>query len=198
MKKCSQCQLIKPKTHFSKHRIQKDGLNSECKLCSKNRVIKWAKKNVKKANLNKKRWSLLNPDKTKAATRKWSQNNKDKVNAKCRRFYHKHKNNPLYKISLSLRSRTLIAIKRKCWKKQNKFNAYIGCSLQELKNHIEKQFKPGMSWNNHSLHGWHIDHIVPLCSAKTVKELYKLCHYKNLQPLWAQENHSKGGRYSAK
>lgn len=70
----------------------------------------------------------------------------------------------------------------------------IGCSLEELKNHLEKQFKVGMTWNNWSLFGWHIDHIIPLSSAKTESEMIKLCHYTNLQPLRAEENHKKGSR----
>jgi len=49
-----------------------------------------------------------------------------------------------------------------------------------------------MSWDNYG--EWHIDHIIPLCSATTVEELEKLCHYTNLQPLWAEENLFKGGK----
>ena len=47
-----------------------------------------------------------------------------------------------------------------------------------------------MTWNNRS--EWHIDHIIPLSSAKTEEELYKLFHYTNLQPLWAKDNLIKG------
>ena len=70
----------------------------------------------------------------------------------------------------------------------------IGCDLITLKEHIEKQFKDGMNWENYGLFGWHIDHIIPLSSAKTEEELYKLCHYTNLQPLWAEENMKKGNK----
>jgi len=51
-----------------------------------------------------------------------------------------------------------------------------------------------MNWKNHGKFGWHIDHIIPLSSAKTDEEVFKLCHYKNLQPLWAFENLSKGDK----
>lgn len=51
-----------------------------------------------------------------------------------------------------------------------------------------------MSWNNYGIY-WHIDHIIPLASAKNIEELYKLNHYTNLQPLEAKENMRKGSRY---
>jgi len=41
---------------------------------------------------------------------------------------------------------------------------------------------------------WHVDHIIPLASAKTQEEIEKLFHYKNLQALWAIDNLSKGSK----
>jgi hypothetical protein len=70
----------------------------------------------------------------------------------------------------------------------------IGCTPQFLKEHLEKQFKDGMNWENYGLYGWHIDHIIPLSSAEDEDGVYKLCHYTNLQPLWAKENLSKGSK----
>lgn len=58
--------------------------------------------------------------------------------------------------------------------------------------YIESKFKEGMSWENHGK--WHIDHIKPLGNAKTEKELKKLFHYTNVQPLWAKENQKKGNK----
>ena len=74
----------------------------------------------------------------------------------------------------------------------------MGCSIEELKIHLEKQFRDGMSWNNYGMYGWHIDHIKP-CSAFDLTDLeqQKICfHYSNLQPLWAKENLSKGKKSS--
>ena len=71
---------------------------------------------------------------------------------------------------------------------------YLGCSLNELKQHLEAQFESGMSWENHG--EWHINHIIPLASADLTnpEELAQVCHYSNLQPLWADENIRKGAQ----
>lgn len=67
-----------------------------------------------------------------------------------------------------------------------------GCSPEFLKEHLERQFVEGMTWENRN--EWHIDHIIPLSSAKTEDELYELCHYTNLQPLWAEDNLKKSNK----
>lgn len=73
----------------------------------------------------------------------------------------------------------------------------IGCSFLELKIYLESQFKEGMTWNNHNLKGWHIDHIKPISLYDLSKEEeQKECfHYTNLQPLWAIDNIKKSNKY---
>jgi len=57
---------------------------------------------------------------------------------------------------------------------------------------MESKFKPGMHWDNHGgKTGWQIDHIVPLAEAKTLEQAIALNHYKNIQPLWPEENRKK-------
>jgi hypothetical protein len=71
---------------------------------------------------------------------------------------------------------------------------YLGCEVDVLKEHIEKQFMEGMSWDNFG--EWHIDHIVPLkYNNPSLEEVYERLHYTNTQPLWATDNISKGNRY---
>ena len=72
----------------------------------------------------------------------------------------------------------------------------LGCTVEELKAHIESQFKDGMTWSNHGVDGWHIDHIVPLASFDLTNrdQFLKAVNYTNLQPLWAFDNLSKGAR----
>ena len=75
----------------------------------------------------------------------------------------------------------------------------IGCTLEQLKKHLENQFTAGMTWKNYGRNGWHIDHIKPCTSFDLTdpKQQRKCFHYSNLQPLWAAENISKGNRISS-
>jgi hypothetical protein len=88
-----------------------------------------------------------------------------------------------------------IQIMRQCIRKSFKRNGYtkksrahiiLGTDWSVVKSHMESLFKEGMTWNNHG--EWHIYHIIPISSGKTEDEVVKLCHYSNLQPLWAEEN----------
>lgn len=99
---------------------------------------------------------------------------------------------PQFKLSKTIRIRILRALKKGY--KTGSSISLLGCSISDLKVHLEKQFKPGMTWDNHSTNGWHIDHKLPCVSFDLTKEAeQKKCfHYTNLQPLWACENYSKG------
>jgi hypothetical protein len=68
----------------------------------------------------------------------------------------------------------------------------LGCTVPELKLHLEALFQPGMSWDNYG--EWHIDHIKPLAKFDLTDrdQFVQACHYTNLRPLWAEENLSKG------
>ena len=100
----------------------------------------------------------------------------------------------LFKLKKRLRHRLRCAFYR-LRKHRSKGSAIkdLGCSVAELRDYLEKQFRPGMTWDNWSSSGWHIDHRIPLASASNEVELLKLCHFTNLQPMWARDNISKGG-----
>ena len=109
-------------------------------------------------------------------------------------YYRKRRKEPLFRLISNLRSRTSIILKSKTLRKNSGMLKILGCTLPELKNHLEKKFLPGMNWSNNSSDGWHVDHIIPISSAKTTEGIIRLCHYKNLQPLWAAENIRKGNK----
>jgi hypothetical protein len=92
-----------------------------------------------------------------------------------------------------IRALTSWVIKNGGYTKDSKTKEYLGCDWQTLKLHMEKQFLPGMSWDN--IDKWHIDHVIPVCAARTEDEVRRVSHYTNLRPLWGADNLSKGGSY---
>lgn len=105
---------------------------------------------------------------------------------------HKYATDPDFKLACVLRARLRGAIKNN-YKKSSAIEL-LGCTIDELKEHLSAKFTEGMSFENHGL--WHIDHIMP-CDAfdLTDPEQQKECfHFTNLQPLWAKDNLSKGAK----
>ena len=86
------------------------------------------------------------------------------------------------------------SVKRNGYSKKTKTHQILGCSFEEFRDHIEKQFEPWMNWGNHGKYngqpnfGWDFDHIIPHSSAVTEEEVIKLNHYTNLQPLCSHIN----------
>lgn len=103
-------------------------------------------------------------------------------------------NNPLLRLKHNTKSLIYFAIKRNGYSKKSKTNEILGCSYEELKEHIESQWEDWMSWDNYGLYngeegyGWDIDHIIPSSSAINENNLISLNHYTNLQPLCSYIN----------
>uniref|UniRef100_A0A6C0LTV5 Uncharacterized protein n=1 Tax=viral metagenome TaxID=1070528 RepID=A0A6C0LTV5_9ZZZZ len=104
---------------------------------------------------------------------------------------------PEFKILKTLRSRLYHALKNQKADKKYRTKQLTGCELPFLKGYLEAKFVEGMTWENHG--EWHIDHIKPCCSfdLKEEEQQKKCFHYTNLQPLFAADNLSKGGKYEA-
>ena len=105
--------------------------------------------------------------------------------------------NPIGHLANIVRSRTYQALKHN---KEMCSTEYLGCTIEEFREHIELQFKEGMTWENHG--EWHIDHKIPITYKQdgiipTLEVVAKRLHYTNTQPLWASENMLKGNRYIA-
>ena len=102
---------------------------------------------------------------------------------------------PIFKIKRNLRTIIYQYVKRTKGVKGERTIELTGCSLNELKNHLQKKFKDDMTWKNYG--EWHIDHIKPASSFDLTKleEQKKAFHYTNLQPLWAEENLKKSDKY---
>lgn len=98
----------------------------------------------------------------------------------------------VYRIKERIRGLIKSCLKSSGTLKNTKTAAILGCTNQDFKTHIEKQFTKGMGW--HNFPQWHIDHIVPISSAKTEQDVIALNHFTNLRPLWASDNLKKSNK----
>ena len=98
----------------------------------------------------------------------------------------------IYQLKRRMRSRIRQIFCNLANQKNCKTENIVGCSWEQFYKHIERQFTVGMSWNRFD--EIHIDHIVPLATAKTADDIIRLNYFTNLRPLWAKDNLSKGGK----
>lgn len=123
------------------------------------------------------------------------QDNKDKIRER-NRVYSKNRraNDVMYQLKMKVKNIIQNSFRRSNYSKTSRTYDILGCSYEEFKQHLESKFEPWMTWENRGLyngelnHGWDIDHIIPLDSAKNEKDLVKLNHYTNLQPLCGYKN----------
>lgn len=102
---------------------------------------------------------------------------------------------PLFKLAENLRRRVRASLKGE--NKSASTLELVGCSLEELKIHLEKLWAEGMSWDNYNYRGWHVDHVKPLAqfSLSDPEQQKAAFHFSNLQPLWREDNQSKGDSF---
>ncbi len=141
--------------------------------------------NRDKVLLKKKAYREANKDKIKLSGKIYRESNKDKINSY---FKNKTKTDIQYKLGKNLRGRLGSAVKNN--QKTGSAVKDLGCTIDELKTYLESQFQSGMTWDNWTSDGWHIDHIKPLSSFDLTdrQQFLEACHYTNLQPLWAKDN----------
>jgi hypothetical protein len=188
---CSKCKEEKELCEFYNKKSAYDGKRPECKLCSNKQSILYNKKNKNKVDKIKQKYVDNNKEKVKKSKKNWFNKNPNYQNEW---VVNKYNNDPLFRLINIMRARTRLFFKSKNFKKKNSTFKIIGCAPEFLKEHLEQQFTEGMSWDNQGLYGWHIDHKIPLSSSNTEEEIYKLCHYTNLQPLWAEDNLRKSNK----
>ena len=195
MKFCSKCKMQKPLTEYHKNKNYKDGYSFVCKVCRSKNGKKYYENNKDKIRARHKKYYKKNTDKMLAQHKKYYQKYSKRPEVKDRRNKRQKqrlKTDVNFRLKVTLRSRLQQALKRNT--KSASTLALLGCSVDHLKKHLEKQFQPGMTWNNKSK--WHVDHIVP-CNSFDLTDPYEqqqCFHYSNLQPLWKSENLSKGGK----
>lgn len=191
MKKCNVCNLEKEISFFDKRNDTKDGRRNTCKKCRSEKSREYYNENKDRIllNIDKERKRKYDSEYRKVYYLK----NKDKINDYLRKYYNKIKENPLKRMEINVRSRIRASFSVSKWNKNNKTKEILGCSYEELFLHIQSKFTDGMTWDKIGSE-IHIDHIVPISSAKTEGDIIKLNHYTNLQPLWAKDNLIKSNK----
>jgi len=210
LKQCRTCERILPFSKFCRQGAGIAGISTYCKECvtkdrndniEKHREIsrKSKAKNYardrEKINARKRRnRSTL----TLERERRYYDKNRDKINARIRK---RRIEDPNFKIKKNLTSRGANAVRYGI--KAGSFVSDLGCSLDYFHEHLEAQFYDRadstctpMTWENQGFYGWHMDHIKPLSSFDLTdrEQFIVAAHYTNYQPLWSEDNLSKGDR----
>ena len=188
------CTLEGTKDEIEKCNLRaKDGLYSCCRNCENIKSQEYKNKNRKDLREYDKKRYYENHEKLKQKSRDYFNEHKLERKIYAQQYFQKIKNNLEYRIKHSLQSRIIHAVKKQETNKSNHTNELIGCSFEELKQHLEKQFTEGMSWKNYGRTGWHIDHIKPcFLFDLTKKDEQQQCfNYTNLRPLWWKDNLSR-------
>ena len=126
--------------------------------------------------------------------------NRKNVRDRARQKYNELKSNKdnVYWVKHKLKNGIKRIYRKIAGKKQLRTIELLGCTVLEAKHHIERQFKEGMTWDNHGV-VWEIDHIIPLSAFDLTRKDQQMLanHFTNLQPLWKTENRKKGDRITA-
>jgi hypothetical protein len=203
MKLCKFCNTLKNIDEFSNDKQEKDGKFHKCKKCVNEYYKLYRQKNKEKINTKKKVYYNKFKEKIKHKRTKYNMEEyrkkyrqrpgfKEKYNS-----YRKNKKQKdiNFKLCENLRSRFKQAFKESSTKNSSVIR-YLGCSIEQLKRHLESQFYPNpdtgdnMTWENYGFYGWHIDHIKPLSSFDLTQEdeIKRAWDLSNLQPLWMKQN----------
>lgn len=177
MKKCAKCGEIKELDNFPKKKKGKNGLLSICRICKLKEDREWRTKHPEKIRALRKKWRTGHPELAKELKKKTNLNQRGALKGKLN-------NNISGRVRKTLHGS----------KANRRWESLVGYTIDQLKRHLEKLFKPGMTWENYGTY-WHIDHKIPVVVFNFEKPEdidFRLCwSLKNLQPLERMENLSK-------
>jgi len=193
-KKCPKCGEARKFDKFPKNKARPDGIQPYCNLCYKEVQFLYRMKNVESIRKQRRDYRQANKEKILQINRDWRKKNPDKVKAML--FRGNAKRLSTHKGRLSSRISWAIWNSLKSGKCGKGWKLLVDFTLLQLMKHLEKQFLPGMTWNNYGK--WHIDHKVPLSvfNFKNPNDLdfKRAWALKNLQPLWSTDNIRKGAK----
>ena len=204
MQTCKQCGTLKEDTCFYTSR-------RECKSCTgynqkMARTPEWNKRRrlrqqsptfkAKKAIADRKyhqktkgRYHWAHRDEILIKQAIYRKNNREKLRAYDTAYQARRALvDPLFAFRRRVRSLIRKAIQRKGYGKLSATQAILGCDYPELLSHLISTWNRNYPSQELNWKTVHIDHIIPIASAKTETEVMQLNHYHNLQLLLAEDN----------
>lgn len=196
LKKCKKCGNVKEFNCFRKSQRGFNGFRCICKDCNKKEPKSYRNlESYRKYQREYQReWSVKHRDIKNERARIYSHT------VKCKKVRQRRNTRIEHRITHSLRTRVYYLFMSNNVEKNNSAIDLLGCSISFLKEYLTTLFVDGMTWDNYGKFGWHLDHIIP-CAYFNMEdpEDQKRCfHYTNLQPLWCNENISKGSWYKGR
>ena len=202
---CKECQKQyqknKSKDYYQKNKIKiltniKEKRNND--PITKQKFKKYKQKYNQDNRDKIKQQKINNKEKYKIKQKEYYINNRDKIINKTKKYNkQKYLSDPYYRLSSLLRCRLNEMIKSQYIIKTSSSIKLLGCTIEQCKQHLESQFKLGMTWNNQGSI-WEVDHIKP-CSLFDLTDIeqQKQCfHYTNLQPLFKTTEIAESFGYS--
>jgi hypothetical protein len=148
MKRCTDCGIEKPFSDFYCSKSTRCGVVNFCKSCAVFRRRKCNLKNAVTVKESKDKWIRNNPEKRRLSAVEYMRRVRKKNKGKREKLNH----------FISCRIRDSL---KKGAKGRKHWEEFVDFTLEQLKKHLEKKFLPGMTWENHGINGWHIDHKIP-------------------------------------
>jgi hypothetical protein len=208
MKTCTKCNIEKELIEFYWEK-KRQRYKTTCISCEKIKNLKRYKENHEIIKENNKKWIENNKEKFKQlvknnrgkykeydkryAKEKWLEKKTDpNYQTKHREYQREYKKKKRLETGYRLKENLRVYFHQTITNKTNSVFKYLGCSIEEFKVYLEKQFDKNMTWENYGKY-WEIDHInsIENFNFSNETEIHECWNYQNLQPLTINENRTK-------
>lgn len=146
--------------------------------------------NKEKIREKRNEWNKKTQERRRTVRDGWRSANRDRIRETDRRISARRRSTVSGKLNASIGIAMCQSLNGT--KNGRKWETLVNYNVEQLKMHLEKQFLPGMSWDNYGKSGWHIDHKIPISAFNYEKPGdidFKRCwELTNLRPMWAIDN----------